>query len=158
VRDRAGARRHAAEADGGAHARHPARYYHPAAARTQRPAHRRRPHRPRAGRARPPRRRTAQDPPGPLGYAYQVYATAGWSSLLWLHRDPQPALVIAGEDDPSVPLRNGRVLAARLPNARQPGVKWGGHLFLLDEPESVAGVIGDFLDAPWRGRARGAQR
>jgi len=97
-------------------------------------------------------------PPGPRGYAYQLYATAGLSILLWLHRDPQPALVIAGEDDPSGPLRNGRVLAARLPNARQPGVKWGGHPFLLDEPETVAGVIRDFLDAPWRGRARGAQR
>jgi poly(3-hydroxyoctanoate) depolymerase len=87
-------------------------------------------------------------PPGPLGYAYQLYATAGWSSLPWLHRVSQPALVIAGEDDPSVPLRNGRVLAARLPNARLHVVKGGGHLFLLDEPESVAPVIRDFLDAP----------
>jgi pimeloyl-ACP methyl ester carboxylesterase len=61
---------------------------------------------------------------------------------------PQPALVVAGEDDPSVPLRNGRVLAARLPDARLHVVKGGGHLFLLDEPESVAGVIRDFLNAP----------
>jgi len=60
---------------------------------------------------------------------------------------PQPALVVAGEDDPSVPLRNGRVLAARLPTPLYV-VKGGGHLFLLDEPESVAGVIRDFVDAP----------
>jgi poly(3-hydroxyoctanoate) depolymerase len=39
-------------------------------------------------------------PPGPLGYAYQLYATAGWSSLPWLRRVSQPALVIAGEDGP----------------------------------------------------------
>ena len=37
--------------------------------------------------------------------------------------------------------------AARLPHARLHVVKGGGHLFLLDEPESVAGVIRDFLDA-----------
>ena len=87
-------------------------------------------------------------PPTPLGYAYQLYATAGWSSLPWLHRVSQPALVVAGEDDPSVPLRNGRVprrAAAQRAPARREG---GGHLFLLDEPESVAGVIRDFLDAP----------
>ena len=60
----------------------------------------------------------------------------------------QSALVVAAEDDPSVPLRNGRDVAARLPNARQHVAKGGGHRFLLDEPESVAGVIREFVDAP----------
>ena len=90
-------------------------------------------------------------PPRPMAalmLAGQLSATAGWSSLPWLHRVSEPALVAAGEDDPSVPLRNGRVLAARLPDARLHVVKGGGHLFLLDEPESVAGVIRDFVDAP----------
>ena len=89
-------------------------------------------------------------PPRPMAalmLAGQLSATAGWSSLPWLHRVSEPALVAAGEDDPSVPLRNGRVLAARLP-APLYVVKGGGHLFLLDEPESVAGVIRDFVDAP----------
>jgi pimeloyl-ACP methyl ester carboxylesterase len=57
-------------------------------------------------------------PPSPLGYAYQLYAAAGWSSLPWLHRIKHPTLVIAGENDPSVPLRNGRLLAARIPDSR----------------------------------------
>jgi poly(3-hydroxyalkanoate) depolymerase len=87
-------------------------------------------------------------PPSPLGYAYQLYAVAGWSSLPWLHRVTQPALVVSGEDDPCVPLGNGRLLAARLPDARLHVVKDGGHLFLLDEPENVAGTISAFLDAP----------
>jgi poly(3-hydroxyoctanoate) depolymerase len=87
-------------------------------------------------------------PPSPLGYAYQLYAVAGWSSLPWLRRVSQPTLVVAGEDDPSVPLRNGRLLASRLPNGRLLVVKGGGHLFLLDEPENVAGEIRAFLDAP----------
>jgi poly(3-hydroxyalkanoate) depolymerase len=85
-------------------------------------------------------------PPGALGYAYQLYAVAGWSSLPWLHRVPHPTLVVAGDDDPSVPLRNGRLLASRLPDARLHVVRGGGHLFLLDEPESAAPAIRAFLD------------
>ncbi|MBV8944285.1 MAG: alpha/beta fold hydrolase, partial [Solirubrobacterales bacterium] len=77
---------------------------------------------------------------------YQLYAAAGWSSLPWLRRLTSPTLVIGGENDPSVPLRNARVLAARIPNARLHVVNGGGHLFLLDEPENVAGVIAAFLN------------
>ena len=84
-------------------------------------------------------------PPDPLGYAYQLYAVAGWSSLPWLHRVAHPSLIVAGDEDPSVPLRNARLLAARLPDARLHVVKGGGHLFLLDEPENVVGPIRAFL-------------
>jgi poly(3-hydroxyoctanoate) depolymerase len=87
-----------------------------------------------------------QWPPSPLGYAYQLYAITGWSSLPWLHRLAQPTLVVAGEDDPSVPLRNARLLAERLPDARLHVVKRGGHLFLLDEPENAVEAITGFLD------------
>jgi poly(3-hydroxyoctanoate) depolymerase len=31
-------------------------------------------------------------PPNPLGYAFQIYAAAGWTSLPWLHRIAQPTL------------------------------------------------------------------
>jgi poly(3-hydroxyoctanoate) depolymerase len=85
-------------------------------------------------------------PPDPLGYAYQLYAAMGWSSLPWLNRVAHPTLIVAGEEDPSVPLRNARLLAARLPDARLHVVKRGGHLFLLDEPQNVVGPISAFLD------------
>jgi poly(3-hydroxyalkanoate) depolymerase len=85
-------------------------------------------------------------PPSPIGYAYQLYAVAGWSSLPWLHRVRVPTLVVSGEDDPAVPVRNGRLLAGRLPDARLHVVPGGGHLFLLDEPENAAPVIRAFLD------------
>jgi poly(3-hydroxyoctanoate) depolymerase len=85
-------------------------------------------------------------PPDVLGYAYQLYAAAGWTSLPWLHRLRQPALVVGGDDDPSVPVLNARLLAARLPDARLHVVKGGGHLFLLDEPQSAVPQIGAFLD------------
>ncbi len=85
-------------------------------------------------------------PPDVLGYAFQLYAVAGSSSLRWLHRLVQPTLVIAGQDDPSVPAGNARLLAERIPNARLHAVNGGGHLFLLDEPENVTGRIRAFLD------------
>ena len=53
---------------------------------------------------------------------------------------------MAGDADPSVPLRNARILAARLPDARVHVVEGGGHLFLLDEPQAAVGAIGEFLD------------
>jgi pimeloyl-ACP methyl ester carboxylesterase len=86
-------------------------------------------------------------PPDLLGYAYQLYAAAGWTSLPWLHRISAPTLIVAGEDDPSVPAGNARMLAARLPDARVHVIEGGGHLFLLDEPESAIAPILSFLDA-----------
>jgi poly(3-hydroxyoctanoate) depolymerase len=76
-------------------------------------------------------------PPGPLGYAFQLYAAAGWTSLPWLHTLRMPTLVLAGDDDPSVPLANARLLARQIPHARLHVIPGGGHLFLLDEPESA---------------------
>ena len=86
-------------------------------------------------------------PPDVLGYAYQLYAAAGWTSLPWLHRITTPTLIVAGEDDPSVPVGNARILAARLSDARVHVIERGGHLFLLDEPESAIAPILSFLDA-----------
>jgi pimeloyl-ACP methyl ester carboxylesterase len=89
-----------------------------------------------------------QRPPGPLGYAFQLCAAAGWTSLPWLHTVTTPTLVVAGDDDPSVPVRNAKLLASRLPNAQLHVVAGGGHLFLLDEPESAVPAIDAFLKAP----------
>ena len=123
----------------------PARYYHPALLRWTVP-------RIAGGRTRrdPSRcasRRSARlaHAPSPLGYAFQLYATAGWSSLPWLHRLRTPTLVVAGDDDPVIPLANARLLAHRIPDARLHVVRGGGHLFLLDEPDSAAGEIQAFL-------------
>jgi poly(3-hydroxyalkanoate) depolymerase len=124
----------------------PVRYYHPAIFRATMPVI--------AGG------RTARDPdvlarqagarlakpPDLLGYAYQLYATTGWTSVHWLHRLSQPTLVIAGDDDRAIPLVNARLLARRIPDARLHVVKSGGHLFVIDEPASIAGEIAAFLD------------
>ena len=53
---------------------------------------------------------------------------------------------MAGDDDPAVPSRNARLLAAPPPDARLHVVRGGGHLFLLDEPEQRGAEIRAFLD------------
>ena len=85
-------------------------------------------------------------PPRSLrAYLWRLLGTTGWSSLPWLHRLRTPTLVVAGDDDPVVPLANARLLASRIPDARLHVVRGGGHLFLLDEPDSAAGAIQAFL-------------
>jgi poly(3-hydroxyalkanoate) depolymerase len=79
------------------------------------------------------------------GYLGQMYAVAGWTSLPWLHRLRQPTLVLAGDDDPIVPLVNGRILAHRIPGARLHIVPRGGHLFLLERPVEMAALVTRFL-------------
>lgn len=85
-------------------------------------------------------------PPHWRGYLYQQLALWGWSSLPWLHRLRQPTLVLAGSDDPLVPLANARLLAALIPRARLKVID-DGHLFLMSSPERVAPEIRRFLGA-----------
>src|SRR5262249_1068294 len=85
-------------------------------------------------------------PPQLLGYAFQLYAASGWTSVPWLRGVTQPALIIAGGDDPIIPLANPRIMAPLLPTARLRIVAGGGHLFLIDERESVIEDIHAFLE------------
>lgn len=83
--------------------------------------------------------------PSVRGYLGQLYAIAGWTSLPWLHRIRQRTLVLAGDDDPIVPLLNGRILVRRIPDARLHVVDGGGHLFLLERPAEMAALVTGFL-------------
>ena len=68
--------------------------------------------------------------------------------MLWLHRITAPTLVLAGDDDPIVPVANGRLLASRIPDARLHIVRGGGHLFLLEQASEVGAVIAEFVGEP----------
>jgi poly(3-hydroxyalkanoate) depolymerase len=81
------------------------------------------------------------------GYAAQIYSITGWTSTPWLCRLRQPTLVLAGDDDPIVPLINGRILAHLIPDATLHVVTGGGHLFVLEDPAAIARYIADFLAA-----------
>ena len=85
-------------------------------------------------------------PPRGRGYFYQLLALVGWTSVWWLPRLRQPALVMMGRDDPIVPPVNGRILTALMPNARLHLVD-DGHLFLLALPQQTAPVVAAFLAA-----------
>lgn len=82
------------------------------------------------------------------GYVAQLYAISGWTSVPWLHRLPHPTLVLAGDDDPIVPLVNGRIMNRLIPDSRLHVVRGGGHLFLLERPAEIAAIVTDFLTAP----------
>jgi len=78
------------------------------------------------------------------GYALQLAAGWGWSSLPALPLIRQPALVVAGRDDPLIPMLNARIMRAMLPNA-QLHTYSDGHLGLLTSADRLAPVIADFL-------------
>lgn len=79
-----------------------------------------------------------------LGYIYQLLAAAGWTSLPWLHRLPQPTLVLMGKDDPIVPLVNGEILARLIRRARLHVID-DGHLFFVTKPQETALRVQGFL-------------
>ena len=79
------------------------------------------------------------------GYLAQVYAVTGWTSIPWLYRLRQPTLVVAGDDDPIVPIVNGRILSRLIRDARLHVVRGGGHLFLLEDPAGIGALVTEFL-------------
>lgn len=82
-----------------------------------------------------------------LGYYLQIAAAAGWTSVHWLHRLEQPTLVMAGDDDPLIPLINAKLLHKMIPRSELK-VFDCGHLFLMTRPEECARAINEFLGRP----------
>ena len=78
------------------------------------------------------------------GYLYQLAAAAGWTSLPFLPLIRQPTLIMAGDDDPLIPLPNARVLHALIPRSRL-HIYHGGHLGLVTEAAEHAPVVSRFL-------------
>ncbi len=81
------------------------------------------------------------------GYLYQQLALTGWSSLPWLPMLKQRTLVLAGNDDPLIPLINARLIARLIPHSRLEVVD-DGHLFLITDPQRFAPLIRRFLAEP----------
>jgi len=79
------------------------------------------------------------------GYYLQLVAGFGWTSLPWLCLLAQPSLVMAGIDDPLVPVINGRILARLIPNAELVTID-DGHLFLVTSAPRCAKIVSQFLD------------
>jgi poly(3-hydroxyalkanoate) depolymerase len=90
--------------------------------------------------------RSATRPAALRGYYYQLLAAAGWTSLPMLPLLPHPTLLLAGDDDPLVPLLNARLMHWLIHDS-QLHVYHGGHLELIASPHLLAPVIEQFLNA-----------
>ncbi len=86
-------------------------------------------------------------PPSPRGYLYQLMCMIGWSSLPALPFMSKETLIMMGEDDQIVPVINGKILNAMIPNSRLMTFAGGGHLFLLTHTDETVAAIREFLDA-----------
>lgn len=87
-------------------------------------------------------------PPSTRGYMYQLMCMLGWTSLPALPFMKKETLIMMGEDDQIVPVINGKILKAMIPNSRLVTFAGGGHLFLLTHTDESLVAIREFLDAP----------
>jgi poly(3-hydroxyalkanoate) depolymerase len=81
------------------------------------------------------------------GYVYQLAAGAGWTSVPFLPWLRQPTLILAGDDDPLIPLVNARLMRRLIRDSRL-HVYQGGHLGLITEAAGLAPVVDGFLAVP----------
>ncbi len=83
------------------------------------------------------------------GYYYQLLAGASWTSLPLLPLLRHPTLVMAGDDDPIIPLINARIMHRLIPGSEL-HVYRGGHLDAIADPGRLAPVVQAFLTAETR--------
>jgi poly(3-hydroxyalkanoate) depolymerase len=95
------------------------------------------------------------------GYYYQLISGIGWTSLPWLPKLRPPTLILAGDDDPIIPLVNARIMHGLIRRSRL-HIYHGGHLELAARAERIAPVVEAFLDAdlttPESQARKGSQR
>jgi poly(3-hydroxyalkanoate) depolymerase len=80
------------------------------------------------------------------GYYYQLLAGLGWSSLPFLPRLRTPTLILAGDDDPIIPVANARIMHRLIPRSEL-HIYRGGHLELAADAPRLGAVVEAFLDA-----------
>lgn len=81
------------------------------------------------------------------GYFYQLAAVTGWTAVPFLPWLRQPVLILAGDDDPIIPLANARLMHRLVRDSRL-HVYPGGHLGLITEAAALAPVVDGFLAGP----------
>ncbi|CAM3830360.1 MULTISPECIES: alpha/beta fold hydrolase [Tsukamurella] len=92
-----------------------------------------------------------------VGYVHQLLAGAVWTSLFALPAIRQKTLIMAGEDDPIIPMANAKIMKKLMPRATL-FTHPGGHVDLVTNAAKLVPVIDEFLGAPhigkrtWRGR------
>jgi poly(3-hydroxyalkanoate) depolymerase len=82
-----------------------------------------------------------------VGYLHQLLAGSVWTSLFALPAVRQQSLIVAGTDDPIIPVVNGHIMNALLPHSRL-HLHDGGHIDLVQNATELAPVIEKFLNEP----------
>jgi pimeloyl-ACP methyl ester carboxylesterase len=76
----------------------------------------------------------------------QLAGILAWSSYRRLPNLGIPTLVAHGERDHMLPPANGRMVAARIPNAELALLPNAGHMLLTDQPENAVEILERFLE------------
>ena len=82
-----------------------------------------------------------------MGYLHQLLAGSVWTSLFALPAVRQQTLIVAGTDDPIIPMVNAHIMNALLPHSRLYKHS-GGHIDLVHNAVELAPVIETFLHEP----------
>jgi poly(3-hydroxyalkanoate) depolymerase len=82
-----------------------------------------------------------------IGYQHQLLAGAVWTSLFGLPALQQRTLIVAGTDDPIIPVANAHIMKRLLRHSRL-HLHTGGHIDLLHNAAELAPVIEKFLREP----------
>ena len=80
-----------------------------------------------------------------VGYLHQLLAGMVWTSLFALPLVRQETLIIAGLDDPVIPVANARIIARLLPHATV-HLHAGGHVDLITNAAELAPFIQSFIN------------
>jgi poly(3-hydroxyalkanoate) depolymerase len=82
-----------------------------------------------------------------IGYLHQLLAGAVWTSIHALPAVRQETLIVAGTDDPIIPVANARIMNFLLPHSHL-HLHSGGHVDLITNASELAPVIATFLNEP----------
>jgi poly(3-hydroxyalkanoate) depolymerase len=82
-----------------------------------------------------------------IGYLHQLLAGAVWTSVFALPVLRQETLIVAGTDDPIIPVANAHIMKCLLPRSRL-HLHSGGHIDLMHNAAELAPVIETFLRQP----------
>jgi poly(3-hydroxyalkanoate) depolymerase len=82
-----------------------------------------------------------------VGYLHQLLAGAVWTSLFALPLVRQQTLIVAGLDDPIIPVVNARIMGRLLPHATV-HLHGGGHVDLITNAAELGPVIELFRSRP----------
>ena len=82
-----------------------------------------------------------------IGYLHQLLAMSMWTSLFALPAVRRDTLIVAGTDDPIIPVVNAHIMHALLPHSRL-YLHAGGHIDLVHNAAELAPVVSAILREP----------